>query len=76
MLRKQLRNMGTNCTRDIKIWKFYCYVIQGLSMTRRENVMGGTYRYIPPDDETFLKYFRRDTGNTDHFVDAVAEKGN
>jgi hypothetical protein len=41
-------------------------------MTRHENVMGGTYR--PHDDETFLKYFSRETGNTDHFVDTVTEK--
>lgn len=65
--------MGTKCTHGIKIWKFYCYVIQGLSKTRQENVMGGTH--IPHDDDTFLEYFSRETGNREHFVDTVTEKG-
>ena len=65
--------MGTKCSQDITICKFYCYVVQGLSMTRHETVMGRTY--IPHGDETFLKYFSRETGNTDHFVDIVTEKG-
>jgi hypothetical protein len=40
-------------------------------MTRHENVMGGMYIQ---HGEIFLKYFSRETGNTDHFVDAVTEK--
>jgi hypothetical protein len=61
--------MGTECTQDIKILKFYCYVIQGLSMTEYGNV-----GRIPQGDETFLKYFSRETRNTDHFIDTVTEK--
>jgi hypothetical protein len=42
-------------------------------MKRHENVMIGTC--IPHGDETVLKYFIRETGSTDHFVDTVREKG-
>ena len=44
-------------------------------MTKYGNVMSGTYTRIPHGDETFLKYFSRETENTDHFIDTVTEKG-
>lgn len=44
-------------------------------MTKYGNVMSGTYTRISHGDEIFLKYFSWETGNTDHFIDTVIQKG-